>query len=358
MRGLLLATLLTPVLATAAPSISLFPAQPEPGQPFRIEVTDSWPRGCAPSAGASWVDGQDIVLQLKDPADCKSKAVEVQTVASAEPGESRLIAERGGVYRIRVEGGKDSGVLAFALAEVGAPRPLPRPESGLWWPEAGGEFETSGPGLGVQIELQGQTLALNVSGYRDSGRPTWWFAAAPLQGRAQHLELTSLRGGSGPFADYTAPEQVEPAGSVYIEWISAARAVFWFVRPGEDGAGLELRPISMARFAFGVRPGESWVGEWIVLSRDESGAARSEVIRFARWSALDDGFELRSEDGLNALICDAATGRPDSPPRDCQLRRSDAGVSAAFSSVGLNRLDGRLDQGGGEISLLRVEAER
>lgn len=333
--------------------ISLWPQHPVAGEPFRIELKGEWPKACAPSVASSWVDGREVVLQLREGAKgCKADAAETLTLRSAEAGESQLVAGESGVYRVRVLIGQPERTLAFALAEVGEVDRV-RPESGLWWPERGGEFETSGPGLGAQVEMQGDLLALNVSGYGDNGRPTWWFAANALDGPSQSMELTALDGGSGPFADYAAPEQVVAAGSIHIEWLGSGRAVFWFVRPDAEGSGLDVRPVSMTRFLFGPRPGEGWRGQWVMLAKAADGSERSQLLRFTEAIGRDYGFDLQADDG-SSLSCELASSRPDSPPARCRLQTEDAGA-IDFASVGLNRMEGRSAAGDEQVTLLKLQ---
>lgn len=334
--GALLALLLALPAAQANPRLSLVS---DAGGRLQIEAQGEWPLACVPAPSNAWVEGRNLYFEVSEPSQaCKDQPAQPVTLRSA----ALPLDADDGVYRLHLLGADAGRTLAFALA--GGDEAMSLPESGLWWPENGGDFESSGPGFGVQIEVQGGTLAVNVSGYADGGQPTWWFGAAPLGARHLQLELSALVGGSGPFNEYAAPKQVEAGGQLHIEWLGPARAVFWFARPTEDGRGLQLRPVSMTRFAYAVRPGESWAGEWLLLTTPTEGGSRAEVHRFEYVGGDGSGFELLSDRGLR-LACTRAESRPDSPPESCRLADSEQGWQLDFRDVGLGRLDARIEDG-------------
>ena len=341
----------TPLSASAETQVTLWPESPEVGQPFQIEVQGEWAEACMPSIGDTWVEGDEIIVKLRDSAkQCGDQPKATQVLRSSSAGP--LTIEQSGTFRIRVLGGKPERTQAFALAAVGDVS-LYTPESGLWWPERGGTYDTSGPGLGVQIEVQHEALALNLSGYDSNGTPFWWFAAGESQALPQSLPLTALKGGSGPFAKYAAPNDAMSGGTVHIEWLSSARAVFWFVRPDlTDPTALDVRPVSMTRFAFGIRPGNSWLGDWVLLRRDADGVVNADALRFRGHKVTDTGFELRSGDGL-LLRCDIEPTQPDSPPSACSLGDRN-GTLGQFSDVGLKRLQG-LSPNGDSLRLSKID---
>jgi hypothetical protein len=335
-RAALLALLLAFPAAQAAPRLAL--VNDAAGR-LQIEAQGEWPLACAPQPSNAWTEGRNLYFEVREGSQaCKGQAAQPVTLRSA----ALPLQADDGVYRLHLLGADGGRTLAFALA--GGDDAMALPESGLWWPENGGDFESSGPGFGVQIEVQARTLAVNVSGYADSGRPTWWFGAAPLGARHLQLELSALVGGSGPFNDYAAPKQVEAGGQLHIEWLGPARAVFWFARPAEDGRGLQLRPVSMTRFAYALRPGESWAGEWLLLTTPNEGGSRAEVHRFEFVGGDASSFELLSDRGLR-LACTRSEQRPDSPPETCRLADSEQSWQLDFREVGLGRLDARIEDG-------------
>jgi len=303
---------------------------------LQVEFRGAWPRNCVPRAGSIRMTGRDVYFQLAESeATCSGQAVPL--LLRSEPlGLSGLDGDD--ALRIHVLGNRSGHTLGFALASLGGTRSILRPESGLWWPETGGEFESGGPGLGVQVEVQDDTLAVNLSGYDEVGRPTWWFGAVPMASRHSLLELNSLHGGSGPFDPYAAPKTVDTGGLLHIEWLGPARAVFWFTRKHPDGPGIELRPVSMTRFAFGTRPGESWQGEWLLLRAAAEGGSRAEVLQLAWVEGSTEGFELASEQG-HRLQCERNPQRPDSPPTRCSLLSGGLEPVTEFSDIGLERLE-------------------
>jgi hypothetical protein len=341
-------------LATALPSVAmvaLLALAPSAGAAPRlalssdlagrlqIEAQGEWPAACAPQASNAWAEGRNLYFEVRAGSQaCKGQPAVPVTLRS----EALPLVDRGDTWRLHLLEADTARTLAFAL--VGGEAMATLPESGLWWPERGGEFESSGPGFGVQIEVQADTLAVNVSGYAENGRPTWWLGAGPVGARHLQLELSALVGGSGPLAEYAAPKQVEPGGQLHIEWLGPARAVFWFVGPADEGDGVAVRPVSMTRFAYAMRPGPGWEGEWLLLTTPEQGPSRADVHRFAITAIDGQGFQLLSDRGLR-LSCTRAEARPDSPPESCRLADGSEGWQLEFRDIGLSRLDARLDDG-------------
>lgn len=332
-----------------AQRIALWPEQPAVGTPFRIELEGVWAKTCAPRVERAFVDGADIhlVVASQKKAACAGAQTESAKVLSASPGESELRAESAGVYRLYAHDATSGEMLAFSLARIGDDPLATTPESGLWWPEPGGEFANSGPGFGVQVEMQGDVLALTATGYRDSGQAAWWFGAGSLQSNLSTLSLSALTGGSAPFGVYAAPKEAEPAGNVHVSWLSAARAVFWFERVDPASGKRTVNPISMARFAFGMRPGRGWLGTWAVQWE----GLDTERVRFDRIIETEGGFELSDARTGLALQCVWALDRPQSPPQTCQLS-SDDGLEASLSDIGLRSLRGVSEAGGVRLQML------
>lgn len=344
-----MASALSSAAQAAVPSLSL--AAVEGSEQMQIVVEGSWAPRCLPSPSNAWNDGQDVYLELRSPArSCAGEAKSAFELRGSPVTLQPPAADQNRPWRLHLVEADSGELLAFAL-EGGSQSAGGAPESGLWWPEAGGEFDNSGPGFGVQVEVQDGTLALNVSGYADDGRPTWWFGAGKLSRPAQAIELSALNGGAGPFGDYAAPKQVSSAGTLHIEWRGAARAVFWFTRPAVGGKGLELRPVSMTRFAFATRPGESWVGEWLLLRQAAEGKESVELHRFEWLTGNAESFELLSDRGLR-LVCRRASASLEQAPQACRAAALGADSALRFSSVGLDGM--QTEQDGERIQLRRL----
>lgn len=348
--ALLLAGSSGALAAAAAPSLSLAPAEADGQRQMLVEGL--WAPRCLPSPANAWSRGSDLYFEVRAPKEACGSDAKTAFELRSGPIDMPAAADRGRPWRLHLLDADNGTLLAFALQGESAATAVDPPESGLWWPEAGAEFDTSGPGFGAQIEVQGDTLAINVSGYAEDGAPTWWFGAAPLARPGQAIELSRLHGGAGPFGAYAAPKQISSAGTLHVEWMGSARAVFWFSRPAADGVGIELRPVSMTRFAFATRPGESWGGEWLLLQRGEDGESRTELHRFEWLDGNAESFELLSDRGMR-LACRRADGSPEQAPKACQLVPLGAGTSLRFTSVGLDRMSASVD--GTSVSLRRLD---
>lgn len=340
----------------AATSIALWPEQPAVDLPFRVELQGHWAAGCLPEVESAWTEGRDIHFNVRasTASKCAIPAAESTKLLSAAPGESDLVAQEAGVYRVHAHDTVTGNLLAFALARIGDdPAPVV-PEAGLWWPEPGAEFANSGPGFGVQIEMQGEIVALTATGYQDNGRATWWFGASSMLSNLSSTPLSALTGGRAPFGSYAAPKEAQPVGNVHVEWLSAARAVFWFTRIDAESGALSLNPISMVRFAFGVQPGRSWQGDWIVdFERGGDGPDGLRSLKFDRLAETGQGFSLDDARSGYRLLCDRDARRAQSPPSRCTLTDAAGAELAEFTDIGLHRLRGVSTDGRSIVRLLR-----
>jgi hypothetical protein len=309
-----------------------------------IEVSGEWKSGCPPLLLEVLHVGRDLtVIAEPDSQRC-----------SGQPGPYRLLADlpasaqanaAEGIWRLhytlRDDPLQPPRLMAFELWRLGD-LPAVEPESGFWWGEAGGEFDRAGPGLGAQLELQGGTLALTTSGYGTDGSPEWLFGATAFSGVTSDIALNRLAGGRGPFGDYAGPAQAEGAGRVQIEWLDSARAVFWFSRPNANQRGIALWPVSMVRFDFGRNPGPGWIGRWLL---ELDGGAELLALEFDDLVLRKGGFTLLGRAG-EAMLCESAANRPQSPPAACEIQLAD-GRLLQLEDVGLSQLRGRDDAGRG-----------
>ncbi len=350
-RSLIVASLLTAAsFAAQANTATITLVDDADGGPPQLEVLGEWTSGCLPQLRDVRVDGSELTLTAQpDSTNCAAEPGPY-SLRAALPAELKSGAS-GGVWRLRYELRDDPlsapRLMAFELVELRsadaaiAMKPTAiDPEKGFWWGEAGGEFDHAGPGMGAQLERQSGTLALTFSGYGDAGHPEWLFGATSMQGAVSDIALSRLDGGRGPFGGYRGPKQASDAGRLQIEWLTSARAVFWFSRPVVDGDGIELQPISMVRFDFGQDPGSGWLGRWALNTDDGKSPI---VLELSEYVAREDGFTLLGKRG-EALQCDTAPSRPQSPPALCELQLADGGI-LRFEDVGLSRLRG-IDENG------------
>ncbi len=315
-----------------------------------LEVSGQWPGNCEPRLDPPTRDGDTLLLRARqDSADCKAGGDGFRlrsALQDFDPQEARVL-------RVRFEAVTDplapARLMAFELFSFGD-LPQPEPEGGFWWSEAGGEFDHASPGLGAQLERQGDMLALTFSGYADDGRPEWLFGASPLLSPVTDVALSRLAGGSGPFDGYRGPDQSQAAGRLQIEWHGNARATFWFSRTTADGKAIGLFPVSMVRFDFGHEPGAGWQGDWALDRGPEQPIKR---LRLEHLVLREEGFQLHSTEG-DILACRRAAGRPLSPPEYCELALADGLPPLSLANVGLGRLDGR-SADGETVRLIRLQ---
>jgi len=305
-------------------------------------------------------DADGIVVRLQQRFGCEASATASETLSIEPPGNPRWGAT--GVQRVRVEddGGPAGAarLLGFRLVQVGAPARTVNPEAGYWWHERGGEFVAGGPGLGLSMERQDDTLSVTVLGYAEDGRPEWLFGAGTISGNVAHVRLSRLEGGSGPFDAYAAPGNTQPVGVLDLEFSSASRAVAWFQRPLRSG-GITLVPMSIVRFRFDQQHAHAFRGEWLLAGGSGQGSDgnRPLALRFVDIeAAAGGGFRLLTEGGEHSLVCELHPARPNSPPQRCTLTAADGATLAVFDDAALSRMGGtRAD--GTPVALLRRPAD-
>jgi hypothetical protein len=337
--------------AAESPGPRLSLASVAQGSAFEATVTGVAADGCERRLVEAELREREVRLHARQATG--GCLAEPQPYALAARVESPLPA---GVYRVRLENSLSAAALprlqAFELAEVGpATAPL-RPEAGFWWGDAHGEFDTARQGFGVQLEVQGDTLAVAVSGYDAAGEPQWLIGAGTFGGRTSRIALGRLRNGGGPFGEARSPSNIEPAGQLHIEWQGSARAVFWFEQPALDGAGIELRPMSMVRFAFAGE--RQWLGRWLLAG--ESAADSAIAARAIDFESVEtqDGAFVAVGTGGERLACVEQPAAGGVLPPHCTLTIGDDG-RIDFDDVGVARLHGSDAVHGQRAVLLRLD---
>jgi hypothetical protein len=339
------AGLLLPAAFAAGP-VGSDPARPDPvelglqhaGSLGMLRVTANGVAydGCPPDLASVSAQGSTLVVRaLASTGRCLDAAQPYSLrsdLLRAAPADS-------GLYRVRLElqSSPESTpwLEAFSLIPARS-SPTLVPESGFWWGEAGGEFGRGAPGFGVLVEVQGDTVAVSVSGYDDLGRPEWLMGSARLEGRTTRIALGRLLGGSGPHGGFRSPAAMDEAGRLHIEWLGSARALFWFEQPAADGFGIDLVPVSMVRFGFAGDSGRQWLGRWLLAAeRDFDGMPAPRTIDFSTVEPTVSGFMLLGT-GSERLECTLDRGRPNSPPELCRLLLDTAPID--FIDVALRQL--------------------
>jgi hypothetical protein len=335
-----LAWLPAATVARAVVSVDHPLPHPDPGRPIRLSLLGLPPAPCPYRLEQASSAGDTLLLRLAHADGCAAQA-SGQALAVQPQG---MTWGRKGVVRVRVEDARGAGgtprLLGFGLVQVGRVSRTTHPEAGYWWNEAGGDFDRAGPGLGLNLERQGDTLSVTVLGYAADGRPEWLFGAGPIHGQLARVPLSRLQGGAGPFDPWQAPGEAEPAGVVHFEFLSGARAVAWFER--SLGEAISLQPLSLVRFRFDERPSEAALGEWLFVGGIALGdaATRAQALQFVRSEQGEDGFRLHGAAGDPTLGCELDRERPNSPPSRCVLSDANGTLLVDFVDIALGRMRG------------------
>ena len=329
-------------------------AQALPTAPLRLDLEGLPDAECTPALERVERSDRGIVVRLQQRFGCDASAAQA-SLRIDPPGN--LGWGNAGVQRVRVEddGGPagSARLRGFSLIQVGVPARTIHPEPGYWWHERGGEFKAGGPGLGLNLERQGDTLSVTVLGYAADGRPEWLFGAGSIHGQVAQVRLSRLEDGSGPFDPYAAPGSAQPAGVLDLEVLSASRAVAWFQR-NAPGGGISLVPMSIVRFRFDQQQAHALRGEWLLAGGSGQGSDgdRPLALRFVDIEAAGTGYRLLTAEGEHALLCELHPARPNSPPLRCTLLAADGSRLAEFADTALARMHG-VRPDGTAVTLLR-----
>jgi hypothetical protein len=287
---LLLATL--SAARAEAVEIRIEPSHPLPEQPFRIVVDGRQDHRCVPELTAveSLPDRIRITAtQAHDRGQNQSKCTKADTAWAINISSSQLktdgSAPQPGVMPVEFVVVETVGnvavgrIKAFELLAIGGLDVTP--ETGLWWAEPGGLHDSSGPGIGFSLELQGGQLVMMSNLYDQEGAPYWLFSSAVMSAGVARAPLLSLYGGQALFSDYVPPEAALGSGQVLLHFDSPATATAWFVAPASDDsdADLMVQPVSLVRYAFGLGNAEQQLaGAWLLLEGQEPVTRRIELL--------------------------------------------------------------------------------
>lgn len=212
-------------------------------------------------------------------------------------------------------------LVALAAASAFAPARAYTPESGFWW-------SPDWSGVGLQIELQDDFMAVVVYAYDQDGFPMWYTAGARLDDTATEFsaDLVEYRDGPCVGCAFQPNSSLGPVGTILIEFdpLDPTLATLTW---GLDG-GPE-RVIDIERLHFYLqRPGDAaplaitkMLGEWNAVLDFTDNPNNDLGIQFygdvlvADQTVLEDGIWLfegcRPEDSLQGFCSSAALASTD-----------------------------------------------
>lgn len=340
------------------PRIGSSPSAPSAGQPFGLEIKGTWPDGCGADVRSVTVQNFDITIVMQRPEGQICTDALVPYSLPINPFANGT-SPQAGVYRVRYElafRDQPNRLLAFTLVPVTAVgQRTPEPEAGYWVAEEGGEFATSGSGVGFSIERQNGSVVALSNLYDASGKPLWYFTSGPVAGSVGRGELMEVSGGQSLFNAYRAPQNMATVGELLMEFTAPTTAVLWFTQPAGPGVidELKVQPISVHRFNFAYSSVfDVYNGSFVYLSGVAGGGENRylefEPVRFGAFNRI--GFWNRATD--ERLECVIDTARPGTLPRTCVFTRGGQTV-ATFDQIGYETLRGT-DLSGKPVILQRL----
>lgn len=363
MAGSCLAAWLAFALPSAAAqgSMELTLEAPSTSSPMlapSLRISGSWPDSCVPRIQSTRLAGAEIDLIARTATlGCRSGATAYEQRANPalQAGLLHLPAR---VYAVRayLARGTQTPVLSrFTLLDATEDDPAPAVENGFWWTVAlGDESVPALAGSGISLERQGDQIAVGLFGFDETGKATWFFGSARLEGRVARVALVRLRDGEEPFGQVSARPVAESGPELQIAFEGPAQAKAWLVRPSPTGASdaIDVRPLVLQRSAFGSgAPGQGWLGRWVAVG--DADRSRMRLFDFGRLSS-EDGESFRVEDAQSglALSCRLGLQTAEQPPATCTLYEAST-VIAVFDRIGIDRLEGR-SADGERLRLVRV----
>jgi len=305
--------------------------------------------GCLPSVKRVTVDGANLNIELTAATTGCRPQQQISYHIKADPAAAMgLRSLPPAVYRVRVYGGSDNGLLAFSLIDTSARELAPMPESGFWWSQATPEASSAGAGSGMSLEFQDNQLAASLLGFGDTGAATWYFGSGAMAGSIAKISLIQLANGDGWFSSLGVHPDVQSGPRLELEFLSPTRARAYLVR-NEDGRDLQVRSLLLTRSVFSAGPaGSAWVGRWVLVPED---GASARVFDFTGPSNRDaESFHLADMANDAHLDCRLVVGT--TQPDACTLTAL-AGPQIDFDQVGLDHLTGH-DADGAPVQLMRV----
>lgn len=352
-------------LVTTAPAApALYPHSPSPDVAIvprlaadgglHLDVTGLWPTPCLPNAIEFSEWGGELRLEARTSRGlCQPMTMpfrfDVDIAArlghALLPGDYRVFfhAANGAAAPLELRG--------FGMISVGGTPVVP--ESGYWWPQTN-EKDSINQGIALNIENQGEQIAVGLLAYASDGSPTWYFGTGRRGIRSASLEAVAMRQGPDLFGSTRRRPYPDERIRIELAFTSAGRLTAWFGRYelGKDQPVLRLSKVEFARMSLVAASGlESWQGDWL-LATTTNGEASVHRLRLEVSQQLDsEHFRLGVIDGTN-LTCHIATEHAAAIPESCTLSDPEFG-EIRFDSIGLHRMDGT-DHFGNSATLQRL----
>ncbi len=331
-----------------ATELIIRPNVPDAGAPFEITLAGTWPDSCTPVTKSVVVDGNNLVLSATTTMGPCAQVMTPFEVGFSVDVSTHTLPSNGVFYAqfmVNVEGDPLARLIAFDLVSVADTTvAVITPEDGWWWAEAGGEFETSGPGTGYFFERQGETLAIGSAVYDEDGGPLWLLSAGERRHNVFTNRALAFAGGQSLFGEYLAPDIVAEIATMHIEFIERGRALIWFSAPAADSTFGEVTiwAVSVVRHNFGFpTAASSMLGRWLaVLPAELVPGDRVREFSLGEYSDQGEGrFIYDDESGAGRMACRFSAARPDSPPISCTLYESTVADGIEFERVGLHAME-------------------
>lgn len=321
---------------------------------LHLDVTGLWPTPCLPGGVDVIEDGDELRLEARTNRGlCQPMTmpfrfdVDIATRLghSLLPGDYRISfhAANGAAAPLELRG--------FAVLNVGDAPIVP--ENGYWWPQSD-EKMNENQGIALNIENQGEQIAVGLMAYVADGSPTWYFGTGPRGARTASIEAVGMRQGPDLFGSARHTPYPDERIQITLSFASAGRLTAWFGRNehGNEQPILRLRKVEFARMPLAASTGvEAWQGDWLLLGTSADGEASARNLHLEFPQRLDaEHFRLAAAG--STLTCRVAPEHAAAPPESCTLSENALG-EIRFGSVGLDRMDGT-DRLGNPATLQRV----
>jgi len=319
--------------------------------PWSLHISGIWPTNCTPTLESVSVDKKDIHVSARNHKDlCLPKPTPFQFILNpaAIAGQALLDA---GIYRVSFYTANGSSAAlslqGFALIDAestSATSPV-MPESGFWWPQKEvTDSKNTNSGIGLNFELQGNTLAISTLSYTTAGNPIWYFGSGKLDDRIAHIPLLQLHGGPALFGQNNILDlpQSDTAAMADVEFHSNSQATVWFTRRTKiNGESLlERKKVALSRLSFANEPdGIVWQGEWIFVP-DQLDRSPLRLHLTNLLSQNEQEFILIDNKSGYSFKCRRNNQLPQSSPEVCYLYDVDGNNVAEFRTVAISHLEG------------------